>query len=338
MRVRKKHILTVLLLGTLGVNIPILAAVGQWSVSGNNMYYIDGSVGIGKDVPSSPLHIQKSSVIDTAQRVELEGSLSGADWEAIRINANANFSNSNSISWEFDSINGATGPAISAYRTSGTDTDLTLSATKNDLRNEIIRLKGATGNVGIGNNAPGAKLDVKGNNNLGNSPNVVAAFRANNHAGVIIGSLNGNTPYIGDDPGASSSVGLSFFTNGQERMRIKNDNGNIGIGTTNPKHKLSVNGTILAKEVIVSIAGSNWPDYVFEDGYKLSPLSEVENYIKENNHLPNIPSAKEVEEKGISLGEMQKMQMAKIEELTLYIIELEVRINKLENGDNKFNY
>lgn len=114
-------------------------------------------------------------------------------------------------------------------------------------------------------------------------------------------------------------------------MRIKNDNGNIGIGTTNPTQKLSVNGTVLAKEVVVSLASTNWPDYVFEDGYNLKPLSEVDNYIKVHNYLPNVPSAKEVEEKGISLGEMQKIHMEKIEELTLYVIELEERLNKLGN-------
>lgn len=229
---------------------------------------------------------------------------------------------------------------ISSYAGGWSSDNLILSLKSNHALIETwggtkpLALQVAGGRVAIGNTTPGVKLDVKGNNALGNNPNVVAAFRANNHAGVVIGSLNGNTPYIGDDPGASSSVGLSFFTNGTERMRIKNDNGNIGIGTTNPTQKLSVNGTVLAKEVVVSLASSNWPDYVFEDGYNLKPLSEVDNYIKVHNHLPNVPSAKEVEEKGISLGEMQKIHMEKIEELTLYVIELEDRLNKLENKSN----
>lgn len=195
-----------------------------------------------------------------------------------------------------------------------------------------IAMQVASGRVGIGTTTPGVKFEVKGNNNLGNNPNVIASFRANDNAGVVLGSLNGNTPYIADDPGAGSSVGLAFFTNGQERMRIKRDNGNIGIGTSNPTQKLSVNGAILAKEVVVSLSSSNWPDYVFEEGYSLKPLSEVKDHIDEYKHLPNVPSAKDVEEKGISLGEMQKIQMEKIEELTLYIIELEDQINELKSS------
>lgn len=106
--------------------------------------------------------------------------------------------------------------------------------------------------------------------------------------------------------------------------------GNIGIGTYNPTRKLSVNGTILTKEVIVSTASSYWPDYVFEKDYNLMSLSDLTKYIQENKHLPDISSASEIEKDGIPVGEMQKKQMAKIEELTLYIIQLEKRISDLE--------
>jgi hypothetical protein len=103
-------------------------------------------------------------------------------------------------------------------------------------------------------------------------------------------------------------------------MRI-DTNGNIGIGTTNPGiYKLAVNGTIAAKEVIVDV--SIFADFVFEENYKLMSLSEVEKYIKKNKHLPNIPSEKEVKAKGLGLGEMQAKLLQKIEELTLYVIDL----------------
>lgn len=104
--------------------------------------------------------------------------------------------------------------------------------------------------------------------------------------------------------------------------------GNVGIGTTNPTQKLSVNGTIRAKEVIVETTG--WSDYVFADNYKLEPLSQVEMQIKEHRHLSGIPSSEEVAEKGIGLGEMQAKLLAKVEELTLHAIKQEKRIEQLE--------
>ena len=125
-----------------------------------------------------------------------------------------------------------------------------------------------------------------------------------------------------------------------ERMRIDNT-GNIGIGNFStgpgPQHPLQVLGTIGAEEVIVSSTGA---DYVFQPGYALKPLAEVGEYIQQNRHLPDIPSAKEVEEKGVNLGEMQTKLLAKIEELTLHAIQqekenrdLRERVARLEARD-----
>ena len=109
----------------------------------------------------------------------------------------------------------------------------------------------------------------------------------------------------------------------------------MGIGTAQPQYKLAVNGTIGAKEVIVTNIG--WPDYVFRPGYRLRPLSEVGAYIQAHRHLPGIPSEAEVKEKGVSLGEMQAKLLAKVEELTLHMIqqdkenrELRERLARLE--------
>ncbi|MFE7088392.1 hypothetical protein ACFU8T_13370 [Sphingobacterium spiritivorum] len=104
---------------------------------------------------------------------------------------------------------------------------------------------------------------------------------------------------------------------------VWNTNGNVGIGTTTPTERLSVNGNIRAREIKVET--NNWPDYVFEEDYKLTPLAEVETFIKANKHLPEVPSAREIEEDGLSLGEMNKLMMKKIEELTLHLIEKEKR-------------
>ncbi len=95
--------------------------------------------------------------------------------------------------------------------------------------------------------------------------------------------------------------------------------GRLGIGTNSPTHELSVNGTIQAKEVIVE---TGWSDFVFEKAYKLRTLDEVESHIQEHGHLPDVPSASVVESEGLSLGEAQKIMMQKIEELTLYVIDL----------------
>ncbi|WP_437921170.1 hypothetical protein [Sphingobacterium sp. LRF_L2] len=108
-------------------------------------------------------------------------------------------------------------------------------------------------------------------------------------------------------------------------------NGNVGIGTTNPAEKLAVNGNIRAKEI--KVEATNWPDYVFEENYDLPLLKDTEAFIKTNKHLPGIPRAKEAEAEGVSLGEMNKALLQKVEELTLYIIEQEKRIQKLEENN-----
>jgi hypothetical protein len=106
-----------------------------------------------------------------------------------------------------------------------------------------------------------------------------------------------------------------------------NSSGNVGIGTTNPTNKLEVNGTIRAKEVVVETTG--WSDYVFAPDYRLAPLSEVEAHIQSEGTLPGIPSAAEVAEHGVSLGDMQAKLLAKLEEMTLRQIAQEKEIQRL---------
>ena len=112
---------------------------------------------------------------------------------------------------------------------------------------------------------------------------------------------------------------------------------NVGIGTTNPTQKLSVNGTIQAKEIVVN---TGWSDFVFDNNYKLRPLTEVEQFVKTNKHLPEIPSQKEVEKNGVQLGDISSKLLMKIEELTLYMIEMKEEIQTLqkENTALKKNY
>lgn len=110
-------------------------------------------------------------------------------------------------------------------------------------------------------------------------------------------------------------------------------NGNVGIGTLDTQgHKLAVNGTICAKEIKVE---SNWADFVFKKDYNLPTLEEVEAHIKDKGHLPGVPSESEVAKEGINVGETNALLLQKIEELTLYIIEMKKEINELKQGQRQ---
>ncbi|MEH6681045.1 MAG: helicase associated domain-containing protein [Sediminicola sp.] len=107
-------------------------------------------------------------------------------------------------------------------------------------------------------------------------------------------------------------------------------NGNLGIGTTVPDSKLTVKGTIHTEEVRVDLSVPA-PDYVFKEGYELLSLEDTQKYIKEHGHLPNIPSAQEMEADGVELGVMNMKLLEKIEELTLYIIQQEKALQDLNS-------
>ncbi|WP_316834533.1 hypothetical protein [Pedobacter nutrimenti] len=111
-----------------------------------------------------------------------------------------------------------------------------------------------------------------------------------------------------------------------------NRNGYVGIGTDTPRERLSVNGNIRAKEL--KIEAANWPDYVFEKDYQLPTLEQTEKHIQEKGHLPGIPSAAEVKAEGIEVGDMNAKLLKKIEELTLYLIELKKEVKELKAKSN----
>ncbi len=122
---------------------------------------------------------------------------------------------------------------------------------------------------------------------------------------------------------------LKIFDNNLETQSVYvTREGNMGIGLKNPKDKLEVNGQIHARSVKIDI--KNWADFVFEEIYDLPRLSEIESYITKEGHLPNVPSTEEVLKDGIQLGEMQKILLQKVEELTLYLIEQDKQIQALQ--------
>ena len=176
----------------------------------------------------------------------------------------------------------------------------------------------AGGNIGIGTTSPFGKIDVKTSQNQ----HIQFVKDLNGHLSGCVGITSINDDNTNYTPLGFLSSKYTFLF------------GNVGIGTTNPDELLTVNGAIHAKEIKVDLTGS-LADFVFSPDYKLKSLTELEQYLKENRHLPEIPSATEVKENGLSLGEMQNKLLQKIEELTLYVIEQDKSKKELEKKYNE---
>ena len=189
------------------------------------------------------------------------------------------------------------------------------------------------GYLGMGNATPIYPLTLE------TTETVMASFKHNGvgNSSVRIGNNNG---YMNLGVGAttvhpyiwSSTNGFIIGNDGDPTVFVNGmGNGSVGIGTVSTgSFKLAVEGKIGAREVQVTLSNP-FPDYVFDSKYKLRSLSSLENYINENKHLPNIPSAAEVEKNGgVELGKLNTKLLEKVEELTLYIIEINKKVEKLE--------
>lgn len=199
------------------------------------------------------------------------------------------------------------------------------------------------GNVGVGISAPVSRFHIGSGYEASTTTHGYLMLGAENGTNMIFDNNeimarnNGTASHLYlQNEGGNVTIGDPTLFTASHRLGVDGNlvvTGGLRIGTTiSPGgYKLAVDGKAICTELVVRLV-PNWPDYVFAKNYKLRELDEVEDFIKKNNHLPGIPSAKTIEKNGLGLGEMQKLQMEKIEELTLYIIDLKKEIEKLKSG------
>lgn len=339
----------------------------DWSENGNDIYNNNiGNVGIGTTTPLAPLHISNSSA-GTMIRLQspspelsfydAAGVYKGFVWYDGNNNMVLGTPCSNSTGsvklrmacndvMTVDPLgrlylNGSS-TEVGLYTNGtysggyfGSGADLYLNASRANIiqgtstGNLILQtstgvgqLSYAAGNVGIGTATPANKLTVQ----TADAKWGIIHSNGTVSVGTYVGSTGGWVATQSNSP-------LYFCTgllnaNGSAQMTLLL-NGNVGIGTLSPGYKLSVNGTIQAKEVRVE---TGWSDFVFDKTYKLRSLNEVEKYIEQNKHLPEIPSAEEIQKNGLAMADVQTKMMQKIEELTLYIIKMQKEIDELKES------
>ncbi|WP_420318810.1 hypothetical protein [Ekhidna sp.] len=343
----KKFLIIILVLGSLKAH-----SQEEWNLNtSGQITYTSGNLGIGTTSPNYRLEVERGDALNNTEY------LLGA------FNHNAN-GGGVYLGYVGDGVD-----AKEARVRAGGNVNLTLGTTA---YRQAISISNSDGNVGVGTTMPSFNFTVGANLNntyqstpylssigimshgAGTAPGILYLHRddvtissGNKLGAVLFSGADGGEQVGAEIRGVSagnwstgqSATDLSFFTTTSgsstptEKMVIR-DNGNVGIGTTNPDEKLTVKGTVHAEEVKVDLSVPG-PDYVFEPTYNLRTLEETEAYIQSNKHLPEIPSAKEMEASGVQLGEMNMLLLKKIEELTLYVIELKKGQAKLEEENKK---
>jgi len=207
---------------------------------------------------------------------------------------------------------------------------------KGNKRHVVINRDGF---VGIGGKitTPKAKLHV--------DENILAEGKITTLNKFVLSPAHNSSSGYWEISRSNTGLNYAYKDNVLQNVLFIGNNGFIGVGKTNPSAALDVNGAlnatsakidglICAKAVRVQNGSPCWPDFVFSKDYKLLSLDKVEQFITENHHLPNVPSAAEVAANGIELGEMNAILLQKVEELTLYIIQMEKRLVELEKNND----
>ncbi|MEI6556392.1 MAG: hypothetical protein WCL70_12450 [Paludibacter sp.] len=298
----------------------------------SNYYFGNGNVGIGKLPTNIKLDVGGSASVDTEFSISGSGAVNGIGGE-IHIYNSAKTGVGEMSRWSIYNMNGGYGNSLQFWAYDDHNTYNHRVTFQDD------------GNVGIGVPHPNFKLDVDGdmqiisNRKIGHNLNDVFTYDTDKSMGHYSLGWFADSKTIAAGPALwmSGYGGVKLFTHGLQRFAIS-ENGKIGIGITRPdeflattptEELLTVNGTIHAREVKIDLS-TNLADYVFDKNYQLMPLNKVEEYVNANNHLPEIPSAAEVKNKGMNMGEMQNKLLQKVEELTLYVIEQQKQIDQLK--------
>ena len=243
----------------------------------------------------------------------------------------------NSILFNDDgAISFAAGNTWNSPLTGFTNNQITQTALENNYTKMKITYDGL---VGIGTKNPTAMLHIIGTVGNGNKGLMLSKITSSGTKNLFFcqdspgwnynqSTVKGDFGIFWNDGGSKNrSAGLVIGPHADKTSLRIDANGNVGIGTNlknntynsiNNYFKLSVKGSVRAEEIIVE---TGWADFVFEDEYNLKTIEDVAKFITINNHLPDVPSAKHIETNGVKIGEMQKIQMQKIEELTLYTIQ-----------------
>ncbi|KZS38063.1 hypothetical protein AWE51_18630 [Aquimarina aggregata] len=308
-----------------------------------------GKIGIGTNSPKSKLQVSGGSS-------NWSESIQGLATGSIHLdpeNATNNFGNAITFGAS-DTGNGENAQAGIYVRSDGSyGTKMYFSTTDAYIAGSKTAMTiDHKGKIGIGTNTPKSKLQISGGSNNWNesiqglatgSIHLDPENTTNNFGNAITfgasDSGNGENAqagiYVRSDGAYGTKMYFSttdaYVTGSKTAMSIDHK-GKIGIGTeTTGSHRLAVQGSIGAREILVEASG--WSDFVFEKKYQLPSLEEVEDHINTKGHLKDIPSAKEVEKNGILLGQMDAKLLQKIEELTLYTIQQEKRIKILESNN-----
>ncbi|MDD2636190.1 MAG: hypothetical protein PHW82_11925 [Bacteroidales bacterium] len=288
-----------------------LSSFFLWSKTGNNIYYNNGSVGIGTSTPANnaQLHIKGNS-----KSLLLEPILFNGDNGYVDISF-ANPLASNSLTWTIRShINeNEKGNSLMFWSRIGAP----LLVLGNDVK------------VGIGTHAPEAKLDVNGTVRIQNGwrgLKIEGSGAEPHRYDFIAGDL-------GNDPTYKGGFGIFDETAGKYRFAISKD-GNVGIGTISPQFMLDVCGIIRSKEWIVEDFNC-MPDFVFKPEYKLMSLDKRKQMIFENSHMPYLLSEEEMKESGVPVFHTMQGLIQNTEEIYLYLFEMNERLKILERENQK---